>query len=424
MTRPPKKRNVPVVEDVNKAKHPPFEHQRLLETSWTKWQKGEWTELAAIPMEEISEHTDRAKVALLIGAAKAQLGDTDEARVSIQQARAWGCNRGLIARVITSTIHNSLGRIAVSLENDSDATRHFEAAFSLVETGTDTPLLARTRRVRETARMGLLPDAAKIIGEDMRTMRAAPVDHSARLDSMRTELDLLSHELSLSLRRGQIMNPGNVARDRQDNLAARAVSQLGQDLWVIEQTDAKRNGFFVEFGATDGVLLSNTWLLETEFDWTGICAEPNPVMFEQLRANRRCMTSSACIGGVSGQDVEFILANAFGGIADYATADHHAQRREDFRRDGKTMRVTTVSLEDFLIAHDAPREIDYLSIDTEGSEYEILRHFPFDQWSIRLITVEHNRTPMRESIRQLLEPLGYHRTEVEFDDWYSMSQKT
>jgi len=419
MTKPPKKRKVPVVQDVDRTNDPPFEHQRLLETSWTKWQKGEWTELAAIPMEEISEHTDRAKVALLIGAAKAQLGDTDEARMLIQQARAWGCSGGLIARLLTSTVHNSLGRVAVSLENDGSATRHFEAAFSLVETGTDTPVLARTRRVRETARMGLLPDAAKIIGEDMRTMRAAPADYSARLASMRTELDLLNHELSLSLQRGQIMNPGTT---EQDSLAARAVSQLGQDLWVIEQTGAKRNGFFVEFGATDGVRLSNTWLLETEFDWTGICAEPNPVMFEQLRANRRCITSSACIGGVSGQEVEFILADAFGGIADYAMADHHAQRRDDFRRDGKTMRVTTVSLEDFLIAHDAPRKIDYLSIDTEGSEYEILRHFPFDQWSIRLITVEHNRTPMRENIRQLLEPLGYQRTEVEFDDWYSMIQ--
>lgn len=394
----------------------------MLEACRTKWRHGEWKDLAATPLQKISEHADRAKITPLVAAAMAQLGKTDEARALIRQARAWGCSREFMARIIASGIHNSLGKIAVSLENDRDATRHFEAAFDIVEADSDTPLLARTRRVRETAQMGLLPDAAKLLGADMKKMTTAPIDHSARLASMRTELDLLNHELSLALRRGQIMNPEAIKPGSQGNLATRAVSQLGQDLWVVEQTDAKRNGFFVEFGATDGVRLSNTWLLETELDWTGICAEPNPVMFEQLRANRRCMTSTACIGGVSGQNVEFILADAFGGIADFAMADHHAQRRDDFRRDGKTMRVTTVSLEDFLVAHDAPREIDYMSIDTEGSEYEILRHFPFDQWSIRLITVEHNGTPMREKIRQLLEPLGYQRTEMEFDDWYSMKQ--
>ncbi len=422
MSKPPKPRKSPVAKSASETGDQPFEYLPLLETSRTKWRRGEWKDLASIPLQKISEHADRAKIALLVAAAKAQLGKTDEARALIRQARAWGCSRDLMTRVIASGIHNSLGKIAACLENDSGATRHFEAAFDIVEADSDTPLLARTRRVRETAQMGLLPDAAKILGADMSKMRAAPIDHSARLASMRTELDLLNHELSLALRRGQIMNPEAIKPGSQGRLATRAVSQLGQDLWVIEQTGAKRNGFFVEFGATDGVRLSNTWLLETEFDWTGICAEPNPVMFEQLRANRRCMTSTACIGGVSGQNVEFILADAFGGIADYAMADHHAQRRDDFRRDGQTMRVTTVSLEDFLVAHNAPREIDYMSIDTEGSEYEILRHFPFDQWSIRLITVEHNRTPMREKIRQLLEPLGYQRTEMDFDDWYSMKQ--
>ena len=82
-------------------------------------------------------------------------------------------------------------------------------------------------------------------------------------------------------------------------------------------------------------------------------------------------------------------------------------------------RLTTNSLEDFLEKHDAPRQIDYLSIDTEGSEYEILAAFPFEDWDIRLITVEHNFTPMREDIRTLLERHGYVRQEVEWDDWYA-----
>ena len=64
-----------------------------------------------------------------------------------------------------------------------------------------------------------------------------------------------------------------------------------------------------------------------------------------------------------------------------------------------------------LIATLIAGEIDYLSIDTEGSEYEILAAFPFEDWDIRLITVEHNFTPMREDIRTLLERHGYVRQE-------------
>ena len=51
---------------------------------------------------------------------------------------------------------------------------------------------------------------------------------------------------------------------------------------MLERSAHKRHGFFVEFGATDGVRLSNTYLLETGFGWTGICAEPNPKMYAQF----------------------------------------------------------------------------------------------------------------------------------------------
>src|ERR1017187_1984592 len=49
-------------------------------------------------------------------------------------------------------------------------------------------------------------------------------------------------------------------------------SQLRQDLMVLSELDFKRGGYFVEFGATNGVTLSNTYLLEKEYGWTGILA--------------------------------------------------------------------------------------------------------------------------------------------------------
>ena len=71
--------------------------------------------------------------------------------------------------------------------------------------------------------------------------------------------------------------------------------------------------------------------------------------------------------------------------------------------------------------YDAPQRIDYLSIDTEGSEFEILKEFDFRKYTFSIITVEHNYTAKRESIFQILSSHGYQRvlTEIsKFDDWY------
>lgn len=174
----------------------PDDQAPLLETSRTKWQYGEWRDLAAIALDQIEDHPDRARIALLVGAAKAQLGEVDAARVAIRRAALWGCGRELIARVLASTIHNSLGRVAACLDDDEGATRHFEAAIGLMEPRADAALMARTRRVRETARLGLVEDAARLLGEDLGTAKTAPADHAARLGAMRAEVDLIGRELS------------------------------------------------------------------------------------------------------------------------------------------------------------------------------------------------------------------------------------
>ena len=76
---------------------------------------------------------------------------------------------------------------------------------------------------------------------------------------------------------------------------------------------------------------------------------------------------------------------------------------------------------DLLASHNAPTEIDYLSIDTEGSEFAILEQFDFDRYDIKVITCEHNYTPLRQQIFDLLTAHGYRRKLEEhskFEDWY------
>lgn len=76
---------------------------------------------------------------------------------------------------------------------------------------------------------------------------------------------------------------------------------------------------------------------------------------------------------------------------------------------------------DLLTENGAPNLIDYLSIDTEGSEYDILVGLDFGHFKFRVIICEHNYTPMRQKIFELLTEAGYERRLESIslvDDWY------
>lgn len=202
-------------------------------------------------------------------------------------------------------------------------------------------------------------------------------------------------------------------------LLSRSRAQLRQDLVVLSELEFKRNGYFIEFGAANGVELSNTYLLEKDFGWCGILAEPAKRWHKDLRNNRTCHIETDCVWRDSNSTVSFNEVESWelSTIDSFSSSDQHSQARKD----GKTYEVRTISLEDLLEKYKAPKKIDYLSIDTEGSEYEILRHFNFDKYQFKVITCEHNFQPVRENIYALLTGKGYVRKFEgisQFDDWY------
>jgi FkbM family methyltransferase len=201
--------------------------------------------------------------------------------------------------------------------------------------------------------------------------------------------------------------------------AAHSHAQILQDLWVAWELGSPRDGFFVEFGAADGRKFSNTLYLETELGWRGVLAEPARIWQAALAANRACAIDRRCVWIESGHTLTFNEP----AIAAHATIDSYsdADRLAPTRKDGRRYDVETVSLNDLLAHWDAPRRIDYLSIDTEGSELDILTAFDFDAWDVRLITVEHNHGPQRQGLIELLTAKGYRRKFKHLsgvDDWY------
>jgi FkbM family methyltransferase len=198
-------------------------------------------------------------------------------------------------------------------------------------------------------------------------------------------------------------------------------AQLLQDLFVLFTLQQKRDGFFVEFGATDGKSISNTYTLEKHYGWTGILAEPARGWHEQLRRNRGCKLDFRCVWDRTGERLAFkeVLGEPeLSTIADYADRDHHRSTRS---ATGIDYQVETVSVNDLLAQHQAPKSIDYLSIDTEGSELQIIQSLDFNLYNIKIIPIEHNHTENRDSILSFLESKGYIRLFNNFtfwDDWY------
>ena len=197
-------------------------------------------------------------------------------------------------------------------------------------------------------------------------------------------------------------------------------SQIRQDLFVLHVLNYKKNGFFVEFGATNGFDLNNTYLLEKDFAWDGILAEPGRVWRNELRKNR---PNAIIEERLIWKDSNSVLLFNETPMAEFSTIDLLSNRdaHRGHRENGAKYRVETISLNDMLELHKAPLVIDYLSIDTEGSEYEILSCLDFEKYSFRVITCEHNYSKQRKLIYRLLTKHGYKRMYEEislFDDWY------
>jgi len=200
-------------------------------------------------------------------------------------------------------------------------------------------------------------------------------------------------------------------------------SQIRQDLFVLFITKLKRDGFFVEFGACDGVELSNTLTLEKDFNWKGILAEPSISWHDELFKNRSCHIDKRAVWIESNNELDFVEVEGFktlSGIDTDLFKSNYTELREDVNN--KRFKVKTITLKDLLIEYNAPKQIDYLSIDTEGTEFEIISGFDFNEYDIKIITVEHFfNVEESNKIYDYLKQFNYERVLTELsgqDDWY------
>ena len=218
------------------------------------------------------------------------------------------------------------------------------------------------------------------------------------------------------------LSKNDVELDRLKELISRSKSsELHQDVMVLFLSDFRKGLYYVEFGAADGVKGSNTFLLEDSFCWKGILAEPAKIWSEDLKLNRpNSNIELDCVWSDSNSKLIFNETPDAPGLStvyEYRNSDlHHNSRKQS-----KRYKVKTISLNDLLNKYNAPSHINYLSIDTEGSEFRILNSLDWDKYSFDVITCEHNYSPQREEIFKLLTTKGYKRifeSLSQYEDWY------
>lgn len=208
-------------------------------------------------------------------------------------------------------------------------------------------------------------------------------------------------------------------------------AQLAQDLFALSFAGDTSPKFFVEFGATDGVSLSNTWLLEKKLGWNGILAEPGKTWHNAISKNRDCVIDTRCVAGASGLKYQFLeVIDCEKGSPELSGIEKYFNNRDRVSKirlkNSVSCEVETISLDDLLEHYNAPQDIQFLSLDTEGSELEILKGYDFGKRTIRSICVEHNYIESnRKAINELLIEKGYRQVLKQiskWDDWYVLKQ--
>ncbi|PYE91010.1 FkbM family methyltransferase [Rhizobium sp. PP-F2F-G38] len=174
-----------------------------------------------------------------------------------------------------------------------------------------------------------------------------------------------------------------------------------QDVFALLLSGAKQNGFFVEFGACDGIAANNTFTLEKNFGWKGILAEPDRFWKERLPENRSVMIDNRCVSSTTGGSLTFYQSDRPGNSSPDQTHAHLGGVTA-------TYDVETVTLLDLLKTHNAPQFIDFLSVDTEGHEKEVFVNFDFDQYRFGFICVEeYESVAPEDSVQPIMERAGY-----------------
>jgi FkbM family methyltransferase len=164
-----------------------------------------------------------------------------------------------------------------------------------------------------------------------------------------------------------------------------------QDMIAYIYLQKKKDGFYIDIGANNGISGSNTYIFE-QIGWKGICVEPQPDVFLQLKKYRQCDCYEVALSSKSGDNVEFFKSHGANALSrlNEGMSDTHKDWVKEY---GKVEYITvkTITFGEMMKKYPDISHIDFMSIDVEGHEMEVLKAIDFSRYSFGFITIEKSK---------------------------------
>jgi len=224
------------------------------------------------------------------------------------------------------------------------------------------------------------------------------------------------------------------------SIKARPVpSQAGQHDFIMENffgdpaQQPKRAFSYVDMGANMPYDLSNTWSLDIQHGWKGVCVEANPEYHEWTAATRTCKLLRAAGGGTEKSIAKFQFSGVLGGIREQlelnnrlgrieeGAAEETAERGAEIAYRQEQRDVTVLPLHQILdeaTKHAGVKEIDYLDVDVEGAELFLLGKHDFSKVPVHVIAIEVEDGERSTALSQHLDKMGYVNSGQSGDDFW------
>lgn len=184
--------------------------------------------------------------------------------------------------------------------------------------------------------------------------------------------------------------------------------QHGEDQFINSMFNGRSYGTCVEVGAYDGISLSNTYHFERK-GWNALCIEPIPSAYEKCKKIRK-LTYQSCVGKEDKDDVEFHIFHLHDNLCAISSLEPDARLIDSHRHlltNQTTCKTKIRTLNTIFKELDYPKDIDFISIDTENTELDVLKGLDLDMYNVKVFVIENNFD--EPFCADYLRPYGYSR---------------
>jgi len=206
-------------------------------------------------------------------------------------------------------------------------------------------------------------------------------------------------------------------------------SETQNTRWVLELLEHKKNGYFIDIGCNDPVRSNNTWILEKKYAWEGIVVEPNAIHFGNILHMRTCAKILGRPIFDHDDTVDFMIIkddrlHGYSGIKE--TQSINTRQTISRQTKSKIVKLQAMSPNTLVKEYLVPKVFDYLKIDVEGAELNVIKNWPWDTAQPTLVSIEADPETTGKGVLEYMKEVNYNQVQnpyckVNYEYFFSKS---